>query len=75
MGQLGVYVTRTSRRKMRVQYRFNNLKGRCHFEGGNILTWPLSDDKDLWQALEHMEMKLWVPQNVENLSGKDISSF
>jgi len=50
-----------SRRKMHVPYRCNNLKGRCHSEGGNILACPLSDDKDQWQALVHMEMKLWVP--------------
>ena len=60
---------------MHIQYRCNNLKGRRHSEGGKILACPLSDDKDQWEALVHMEMKLWVPSNVKNLSDKDISSF
>jgi len=35
-GKLGVHMTRTSRTKMHVQCRCNNLKGRCHVEGGNM---------------------------------------
>jgi len=51
MGKLGVYVTGISRRKMHVPFRCNNLKGRCNLEGSNMLTWPLSEDKEQWQAI------------------------